>query len=124
MDLDTNIGARIIGAIICIVIGGISANITIETYNKINDTATFEYLTGIIPPKQSAIAVVQLMMDVEKPEKEIRDFVKWNNKEKGASKIVELFLNHIQSNRHTILYSSVFVFCISLCCFTYICVKK
>ena len=42
MDLDTNIGARIIGAIICIVIGGISANITIETYNKINDTATFE----------------------------------------------------------------------------------
>jgi len=124
MDLDTNIGARIIGAIICIVIGGISANITIETYNKINDTATFEYLTGIIPPKQSAIAVVQLMMDVKKPEKEIRDFVKWNNKEKGASKIVELFLNHIQSNRHTILYSSVFVFCISLCCFTYICVKK
>ena len=124
MDLDTNIGARIIGAIICIVIGGISANITIETYNKINDTATFEYLTGIIPPKQSAIAVVQLMMDVEKPEKEIRDFVKWNNKEKGASKIVELFLNHIQSNRHTILYSSVFVFCVSLCCFTYICVKK
>jgi len=63
-------------------------------------------------------------MDVKKPEKEIRDFVKWNNKEKGASKIVELFLNHIQSNRHTILYSSVFVFCISLCCFTYICVKK
>ena len=124
MDLDTNIGARIIGAIICIVIGGISANITIETYNKINDTATFEYLTGIIPPKQSAIAVVQLMMDVKKPEKEIRDFVKWNNKEKGASKIVELFLNHIQSNRHTILYSSVFVFCVSLCCFTYICVKK
>ena len=124
MDLDTNIGARIIGAIICIVIGGISANITIETYNKINDTATFEYLTGIIPPEQSAEAVIRLMIEVGKTDEAIRDFVKWNNKEKGASKIVELFLNHIQSNRHTILYSSVFVFCISLCCFTYICVKK
>jgi len=124
MDLDTNIGARIIGAIICIVIGGISANITIETYNKINDTATFEYLTGIIPPEQSAEAVIRLMIEVGKTDEAIRDFVKWENKEKGASKIVELFLNHIQSNRHTILYSSVFVFCISLCCFTYICVKK
>ena len=124
MDSDINIGARIIGAIICIVIGGISANITIETYNKINDTATFEYLTNVIPPKQSVISIIDLMVEVGKTDKQVGDFVRWDNKEKGASKIVELFLNHIQSNRHTILYSSVFVFCVSLCCFTYICVKK
>ena len=118
MDLDTNIGARIIGAIICIVIGVVSFQIVNKTYNRIDNVSP-----SLLLYKSLDSAILQMLVAANSSEKEIKDYVKWHKKE-VTPEIDQLFLNHIQSNRHTILYSSVFVFCVSLCCFTYICVKK
>ena len=99
MDSDTNIGARIIGAIICIVIGIGSFQIAYETYEKIN-SVTYS-LENNVPG-------------------EMNDFRQTDWKRDAWYKV----RTRQQSNRFAILYSSVFVFCVSLCCFTYICVKK
>ena len=111
MDLDTNIGARIIGAIICIVIGGISANITIETYNKIYD-------------KEVNDKEVTYKFSINDKEYDVSpDRLKNFYNEKYNYRIIrepiEWVAKYNQSNRFAILYSSVFVFCVSLCCFTY-----
>lgn len=103
MDSDTNIGARIIAVIICIVIGIGSVQIADETYNEIKQ-------------KTRALEENDIKFD------SMRDF-----SQVGFENYTDYWYKRRtrqQSNRFAILYSSVFVFCISLCCFTYICVKK
>ena len=100
MDSDTNLGVRIIAAIICIVIGIGSFQIAYETYEEI-DNKNYELEVMM----EGDGAGENLRIDYE------RDY--WYK-----------IRSRQQSNRFAILYSSVFVFCISLCCFTYICVKK
>lgn len=100
MDSDTNIGARIIGAIICIVIGIGSFQIADDTYREI-DSKNYE---------------LERMMKDDRVGENLRLDYKRDYWYKIRSRQ--------QSNRFAILYSSVFVFCVSLCCFTYICVKK
>tara|TARA_B100000900_G_scaffold365852_1_gene341372 strand:- start:401 stop:751 length:351 start_codon:yes stop_codon:yes gene_type:complete len=116
MDLDANIVTRIIGAIICLVIGGISANITIETYNKIyskevkDNEVTYKFS---IYDKEYNVSPVRL-----------KNFSHEKSNYRIIREPIEWLAKYNQSNRFAILYSSVFVFCVSLCCFTYICVKK
>ena len=116
MDLDTNIGARIIGAIICIVIGGISANITIETYNEMNDKEEYnEMMKYLFSVNGKEVVVSQLSLKYFQNEESNYNIIRQPN---------QMVTDYYQKNILAILYSSVFVFCVSLCCFTYICVKK
>lgn len=101
MDSDTNIGARIIGAIICIVIGIGSFQIAYETYEEIDS----------------------LNNDLEVNVSNSEQYNDWRATDWKRDVWYKIRTRE-QSNRFAILYSSVFVFCISLCCFTYICVKK
>jgi len=107
MDSDTNIGARIIGAIICIVIGIGSFQIAYETYEEIQST-------------------IDLLDDVI----DTRSKIGWNNMNDDWRRadwkrdVWYKTRTRQESSQYAILYSSVFVFCISLSCFTYICVKK
>ena len=99
MDSYTNIGVRIIAGIICIVIGIGSFQIAYETYEEI-DRKNYELETMMEPG--------------------VDDSYKFEYRRDFWYKV----RSRQQSNRFAILYSSVFVFSISLCCFTYICVKK
>jgi hypothetical protein len=116
MDSDINIGARIVGAIICIVIGGISANITIETYNEMNDDEEYEELMNYLFRVNGEEVVVS--------QSKLKYFQNEESNYRIMREPIEWVAEYNQSNRFAILYSSVFVFCVSLCCFTYICVKK
>ena len=116
MDLDTNIGARIIGAIICILIGVFSFDIAIETYNKMIDREYYEDNMKYLFRVNGEEVVVS--------QSKLKYFQNEESNYRIMREPIEWVAEYNQSNRFAILYSSVFVFCVSLCCFTYICVKK
>ena len=100
MYSDTNIGARIIAVIICIVIGIGSFQIADETYTEI-DSKNYELERMIQDNRNKLNSQLDYKIDF------------WYK-----------MYGRQQSNRFAILYSSLFVFCVSLCCFTYLCAKQ
>ena len=101
MDLDTNIGARYNRSnhLYSYYIG--SFQIAYETYEKIN---------SVTYALENSVPGDRIMSDLRQTDWKRDAWYKVRTRQ--------------QSNRFAILYSSVFVFCVSLCCFTYICVKK
>tara|TARA_B100000963_G_scaffold223880_1_gene195219 strand:- start:370 stop:675 length:306 start_codon:yes stop_codon:yes gene_type:complete len=99
METNRNPGGLLIGALICIFIGIASCQIAYETYEDIRET------NWSLDDDISFDAYDWRQSDWK------TDF--WYKKR-----------TRLESNRYAILYTSSFIFSISLCCFTSICIKS
>ena len=109
METNRNPVGLIIGAIICIVVGISSIQIAYDTYEEIKS------VTISIDDTPSYFTFSDRLYD-----RRFADAYKsdWWRDSWHKVRIRQ------QSNRSTILYASSFIFSMSLCCFTYICVKS
>jgi len=113
METNRNPIGLIIGAIICIVIGTGSFQIAYETYEEIKKVKDKEYYYNKIRYSKDQIAYFSRDLGISSD-----DYIK-----KYFFDIKE-YDSILQAEQISILYASSFIFSISLCCFTYLCVKK
>ena len=114
METNRNPVGLIIGALICIFIGIASCQIAYKTFKQINTSDEDKYIYN-----NKFFSEEQVKEGANLSDKSLKNYLSHFGIEKNKN-----FSEIENQGKYAILYASSFIFSISLCCFSYICVKS